>query len=266
MNLRWNEVTWYSRLGAILLFLVVVPIISFVVGERYQEVQNLQAPTSAAVSGPKTAHSFSISYATSTLSRTSIGFTITVPTISIPSDTVTENAINTDIKKHVDAIVANYSSDENVLCPSTDDAACQASVTITSTSTSASRFDSVSIALNSFSTSERMAHPDYEREAAISYDLDSGKEESYLDLLGGDRATMLTKLQDLSRKKLKELMPGTFSDSDDEFSKGTEGTTDNYKYVLLDEEGLRVLFSYYQVGPRPVGAPEIFITYKELGI
>lgn len=34
--IRWNEVTWYSRLGAVILFLVVVPTLCFYIGTQYQ--------------------------------------------------------------------------------------------------------------------------------------------------------------------------------------------------------------------------------------
>ncbi len=34
--IKWNEVTWYSRLGAIILFIGVVPALCFYIGTRYQ--------------------------------------------------------------------------------------------------------------------------------------------------------------------------------------------------------------------------------------
>ncbi len=34
--IRWHEVTWYSRWGAILLFLVVVPVLCFYIGTQYE--------------------------------------------------------------------------------------------------------------------------------------------------------------------------------------------------------------------------------------
>ena len=38
MNLEWNKVTWYSKAGAIILFLVVVPAITFKIGRAYESV------------------------------------------------------------------------------------------------------------------------------------------------------------------------------------------------------------------------------------
>jgi hypothetical protein len=35
-KLEWNKVTWYSRMGAILLFLGVLPSISFYIGTQYE--------------------------------------------------------------------------------------------------------------------------------------------------------------------------------------------------------------------------------------
>ena len=35
MNIEFNRVTWYSKLGAIILFLFAVPILCFYIGEKY---------------------------------------------------------------------------------------------------------------------------------------------------------------------------------------------------------------------------------------
>lgn len=35
-NLEWNKVTWYSRLGAIVFFIGVVPALSFYIGTQYE--------------------------------------------------------------------------------------------------------------------------------------------------------------------------------------------------------------------------------------
>lgn len=41
-RIRWNQVTWYSKLGAIIVFLGVVPALSFYVGQQYQSVYDLK--------------------------------------------------------------------------------------------------------------------------------------------------------------------------------------------------------------------------------
>jgi hypothetical protein len=38
--MKWNEVTWYSRLGAIILFVGVLPVLIFYIGVVYERVQN----------------------------------------------------------------------------------------------------------------------------------------------------------------------------------------------------------------------------------
>jgi len=43
MNIKWNEVTWYSRLLAILLFLFVVPYLTFYIGREYQKTFEVNA-------------------------------------------------------------------------------------------------------------------------------------------------------------------------------------------------------------------------------
>lgn len=35
--IKWNEVTWYSKLGAVILFVAVLPALSFYIGSRVQE-------------------------------------------------------------------------------------------------------------------------------------------------------------------------------------------------------------------------------------
>ncbi len=37
MTIKFNEVTWYSKLGAVVLFLLVVPVLTFYIGMKYQE-------------------------------------------------------------------------------------------------------------------------------------------------------------------------------------------------------------------------------------
>jgi hypothetical protein len=40
-GIKWNEVTWYSKLGAIVLFVGVIPALSFYIGMQYQAVRTL---------------------------------------------------------------------------------------------------------------------------------------------------------------------------------------------------------------------------------
>ncbi len=39
MHMKWNEVTWYSKLGAIVLFIGIVPALSFYIGTQYELTQ-----------------------------------------------------------------------------------------------------------------------------------------------------------------------------------------------------------------------------------
>ncbi len=41
MKIEWNKVTWYSKLGAILLFIFVVPIVTFYIGTQYEKTVSL---------------------------------------------------------------------------------------------------------------------------------------------------------------------------------------------------------------------------------
>ncbi len=49
MNMiKWNEVTWHSRLGAIILFIAVIPTLSFYIGTQYEVTIESQDPNSLA--------------------------------------------------------------------------------------------------------------------------------------------------------------------------------------------------------------------------
>lgn len=40
MEIQWNEVTWYSKLAAIIFFLGVLPVFTFFMGMQYKQVQS----------------------------------------------------------------------------------------------------------------------------------------------------------------------------------------------------------------------------------
>jgi len=42
--IEWNKVTWYSRLGALILFLGIVPVLTFYIGTQYQLTISNQQP------------------------------------------------------------------------------------------------------------------------------------------------------------------------------------------------------------------------------
>ncbi len=39
--IKFNEVTWYSKLGAIVLFILVIPVLTFYIGTQYQAVKDI---------------------------------------------------------------------------------------------------------------------------------------------------------------------------------------------------------------------------------
>ncbi len=50
--MKWNEVTWYSRLGAFILFFGVIPALAFYIGTEYREVAHLNPETVEPYSQP----------------------------------------------------------------------------------------------------------------------------------------------------------------------------------------------------------------------
>ncbi len=56
--IKFNEVTWYSKLAAIIFFLGVFPILTFYIGMQYQEVKTLdQSEKSVSISNEKSRES-----------------------------------------------------------------------------------------------------------------------------------------------------------------------------------------------------------------
>lgn len=52
--IKWNEITWYSKLGAIILFIAIVPSLTFYIGTQYEKtlvVLNQATTTSATAVG-----------------------------------------------------------------------------------------------------------------------------------------------------------------------------------------------------------------------
>ena len=54
--IEWGQVTWYSKLGAIILFVGIVPVLTFYIGMQYQQVtmpiQNVSISTSQKILTP----------------------------------------------------------------------------------------------------------------------------------------------------------------------------------------------------------------------
>ena len=68
---RCNQVTWYSKLGAIVLFLGVIPALSFYVGMQYQSVLELQKQEDAQVAANQMA-SYDLQKTTAATQQTNV--------------------------------------------------------------------------------------------------------------------------------------------------------------------------------------------------
>jgi len=60
MNIKWNEVTWYSKLLAVILFLLVVPYLTFYIGKEYQKTFDVNDLYSNINSTPKLTNNNSV--------------------------------------------------------------------------------------------------------------------------------------------------------------------------------------------------------------
>ena len=272
-NIKWHEVTWYSWWGAIVLFLVVVPILAFVIGTKYQEVKYLQqsATEDPGVTGSikEDFGNISFSFITSTSTSSNIDFKMVAPKLTFSKDKNVEDKINDALDQEMKNLRIVYEDSvsqlpcNNAKNPTKKD--CKSAVDIVATSSISKKFNSVSVEFDVFISSESMAHPSFERDRTVHFDLKTGDEKNYLDILGGDRINLLNKLSLISREKLSNLLKiNQNSGVSDTFEKGTSPLEENYKNILLGDDGLMVNFREYQIGTRPYGAPQIFISYQEL--
>lgn len=44
--IKFTEVTWYSKLAAVILFILLLPTLTFYIGTQYQQVQDLESNSS----------------------------------------------------------------------------------------------------------------------------------------------------------------------------------------------------------------------------
>jgi hypothetical protein len=88
--IRFNEVTWYSKLAAAIVILGVVPALAFFIGARYQEVRDLAAETPRA---PAPAEPPAVSVAEIRYEMREIGG-VSVPQVVGYPDSATMKAVN----------------------------------------------------------------------------------------------------------------------------------------------------------------------------
>lgn len=79
MNIVWNRVTWYSRLLAVIFFVIVMPILAFYIGTIYEETKLSLETTAFSVVAPQSTVS-TITDVTNT--QRSEGTPVTTPTPS----------------------------------------------------------------------------------------------------------------------------------------------------------------------------------------
>ena len=61
--IEWNKVTWYSKWGAIIVFILVLPILTFYIGTKYRETQQILSDSEniSVNNNPKPAHTINSS-------------------------------------------------------------------------------------------------------------------------------------------------------------------------------------------------------------
>ncbi len=94
---------------------------------------------------------------------------------------------------------------------------------------------------------------------SFNYDLDTQRELSLQDFTGGPVDYNL--ISDLCRIKLFQTLS---SGEESMILEGSEPRADNFCCWFLNDKGITVKFSQYQVAPHAVGMPEVNISYEEL--
>ena len=105
-----------------------------------------------------------------------------------------------------------------------------------------------------------LAHPD-SGILTFNYDLKNNKEVKLADVFKADKK-YLSLLADFTNSALLKQIQ---ENPDPEWIKtGTAPKSENFENFLLNQDGLIIVFKYYQVGPRPVGTPEVLIPIRKL--
>lgn len=261
MNIKWNEVTWYSKLGAILLFLLVVPVLTFIIGEKYQEVKDIQNTQFLFDSEIKESKSFSpidvsVNKESFEISTSTSLFTVSKPVVSMPTSKSIQDKINTRIQEKINEIIVGESSAFGA----------STTVSITSDYYLVQRFNTLSVEFHDYANNERMTHPNFGNEAPLIFELTTGNERNIYGVLGLSQQDYLAQVSALTRKKLKSsYVSGTFFD-DNQFQKGTDPKIENYQFSVLTEDGVKIYLAYDQIGMKPIEEPIVFITYQEFSL
>lgn len=127
----------------------------------------------------------------------------------------------------------------------------------------------VSYIFDTYASPWRAAHP-MAYVSVLSIDLDAKKQLKLADIFAKpDRALELFKEKSpaLVMKDLAERMPGHFDGGVPEtyfFNEGFDATPENYQALVLEPDGVRIIFSLYQILPYVFGMTEAFIPLDQL--
>lgn len=260
MNIQWNVVTWYSKLGAIILFLLVVPVLTFVIGERYQEVKDMQSNAIVIPTIVSQTHqdpiAVTVNLQQSQVATSSTTFSITTPVVSVPSDPSVEKKINNSIQEKINQIMAEQ----------IDIFGASTTFNVAAFYSTSPKYNTLSIDFHDLASNEKITQPTFDSEEPLIFDLVTGSEVKIYDVLGLSESDFLLRISTLTKKKLKSsYVGGTFFD-EEQFQKGTDPKPENYQFIVMMDDQLKIFMAYDQIGMKPIEEPAILITYKELGL
>ena len=95
------------------------------------------------------------------------------------------------------------------------------------------------------------------------YDLTSLKELTLVDMIE-DQEQFLEEIKVLAKEELLREHKNNIYEDSELLESGLEATLENYRYILFANDGLRILFPPYQVGPWSSGEIMVNIPYKKI--
>jgi peptidoglycan/xylan/chitin deacetylase (PgdA/CDA1 family) len=104
----------------------------------------------------------------------------------------------------------------------------------------------------------------YEREDFIFYFDYIDEIEVSWEALFKDKSETLKTLSTLSSKRLKTEYKEYIYNEKEEFEEGVKPVKNNYKYLMLSDEGMTIIFPPYKVAPGYIGDISINLSYSDI--
>lgn len=189
------------------------------------------------------------------------------PAISSGSE-LRDHRINTDLEKQAQKIISDFKKDKaefETLTSSNGDIPVLVTTPYSLDSSFVTTKNTKNIFGVAFYVSSYMAGAAHPNNYLITanYDLTTGLPIDIADIFVDD-SDYLTVLSEKSREILYKQLAKDLPYIQDQIDAGTNPKLINFEAFLVEQTGLRILFSPYQIGPYALGSVEITIPWSEL--